>query len=660
VKFLVAVQLSKNDDDGCIVGNMHRFYAKYGTANHHIGDDYWHVIAANMRCSPTSGIAALHVLLQYPVKEVILTGFTFYDRNEDKKTLFRSPGYIKWGGEVDKSRPLRLHKIHLEREYFKNNLMQQEDRITVDSYISGMFRLTTTKVLNLSNRPSPAVVYKLNKTLAKLVNKKRVAIVGPSPHLMGEGVGKELDKYDTVCRVNELLPFGCEEDYGSRTDIIFHCCGGHSVPKLRDTLMAKPKVAKKVKLLVCTQDVQEDPDLGIPFHAVGHAYWMDMNTRVGIEASTGLLAVLLLLDQYNPKELLITGFSFYQQGLEPHQRHNPGYIKWGGDHSAKKAIPDNRLSQCTKRHQEPQKKFFQKLVQDKIKKIRLDSYLSGLLRLNIPNVLQLTKRVYAVYRVLYGADFLRESILSIINKVDKVFVFWTNKAFGDVTRCTYKGAVIQFPEKIDNVVQVAQEIQEQFPDKVEVIFDHWGVPDNQFTHLVNDRILPHHPKPDMVMFCEPDQIWREQQLELAFEEMAANGATMGIASQIELWRNFAWRVPERPKRISTVFWNLKGLSGVPTTGKSGQCEGGLRLKACVHNLGFCINPETMFWKHMLAIGFSQIIKDSEPNEDWYFGKWLTWNSNGNNKDLEIAKGRESNIPHAVRYDRVGLPEVLKA
>ena len=86
---------------------------------------------------------------------------------------------------------------------------------------------------------------------------------------------------------------------------------------------------------------------------------------------------------------------------------------------------------------------------------------------------------------------------------------------------------------------------------------------------------------------------------------------------------------------------------------------GHRLEAKVHNLGFCMSPQTMFWKHLLALGFCQKIKDSQPNENWYFDKWVGWNSNGNNKDLEITRGHESDIPYAVQYDKAELPEVLR-
>ena len=63
---------------------------------------------------------------------------------------------------------------------------------------------------------------------------------------------------------------------------------------------------------------------------------------------------------------------------------------------------------------------------------------------------------YAIYRCLYGEDFVQESIKSIEPYVDKIFVFWTNKAWGNATECTYKGRLVRFPEKFDNIVEKVQ------------------------------------------------------------------------------------------------------------------------------------------------------------------------------------------------------------
>ena len=55
-----------------------------------------------------------------------------------------------------------------------------------------------------------------------LFNNKRVALVGPSPHILGKNLGKFIDSFDTVVRVNEIgVINNLYKDYGSRTDVAF-------------------------------------------------------------------------------------------------------------------------------------------------------------------------------------------------------------------------------------------------------------------------------------------------------------------------------------------------------------------------------------------------------------------------------------------------------
>lgn len=59
---------------------------------------------------------------------------------------------------------------------------------------------------------------------------------------------------------------------------------------------------------------------------------------------------------------------------------------------------------------------------------------------------------YAIYRVLYGEDFLFDSIISILDYVDKIFIFWDDKPWAGVKEAHYKSQLIPLPSKIDNVV----------------------------------------------------------------------------------------------------------------------------------------------------------------------------------------------------------------
>ncbi len=123
--------------------------------------------------------------------------------------------------------------------------------------------------------------------------------------------------------------------------------------------------------------------------------------------------------------------------------------------------------------------------------------------------------IYAVYRCLYGEDFVQESIMSINDAVDKIFVFWDNTPWGDVTECVYKGQTVKFPKKFDKVVEKIKELNNP---KIELIYDHQDTADNQLTHFVNDIILPKYEKPSIILSLKVDHVFRSDQIKKAIEE----------------------------------------------------------------------------------------------------------------------------------------------
>ena len=59
--------------------------------------------------------------------------------------------------------------------------------------------------------------------LYEYFNNKTVAIVGPSSILEEQNKGKEIDKYDIVCKVGEMFNFK-NKNFGSRIDVLFNGC----------------------------------------------------------------------------------------------------------------------------------------------------------------------------------------------------------------------------------------------------------------------------------------------------------------------------------------------------------------------------------------------------------------------------------------------------
>lgn len=263
---------------------------------------------------------------------------------------------------------------------------------------------------------------------------------------------------------------------------------------------------------------------------------------------------------------------------------------------------------------------------------------------------------YAIYRVLYGEDFVQYSIRSILPYVDQIFVFWDDIPWGDVHSCVYRGERVIFPEKFDAAVERILDMNEP---KVILLYNHRFNNVNQFTYLVNEKIIPAYGKPEELLVIEVDSVFKKAEIEKAFTEFRQRNLRCAKTRQVEIWRGFDYRVPEREYRTGAVLWNLRDIEAMPPTQRQAEGEGMEILEAEIHNFGFAVSPKVMYWKHLTALAFSQAIGDCIPNEDWLEDKWLTWHPETNNKDLEISIGFEHVIPEAVPYDVSLLPEEIR-
>jgi len=636
------------------------------------GKPFWGDVAKLMGCSPNTGFLAILILMQYDIKELLISGFSFY---QDSKKLSHSSAYQKYGGEDDKSLPMDLHNQKPQIDCLKNFVLKKgRNKVVVDSYMNTTLGLNSKRVLNLDGLAHNLEAFQCREDLVSYLEGKRIALVGPAPYLAGRGLGKIIDGYDIVCRVNEVFPFGLESDYGSRTDIIFHCCGRPSMANFRKSLQKDLKITHGIKCVICPQvqsqryrpgivkydtvkNFESINEFDIPFYQVDKSYWTKMCSQVGVKttANTGLLSTIMLRENFDLKDLFITGFNFYEGGLQASQRHHSAYIEYGGDGNNKTTMKEDD-GQSDVAYQKKQKEYFISTLWSDT--IRLDTHLAKIVGREKESDVPVPSITYAVYRVLYGEDFIQESIKSILPFVDKVFVFWTNIPFGDIREVVYKGEKIIFPAKFDGVLGKVKKLQDKSKGKIELIYDHWGVPDNQVTHFVNERILPYYPRPDTVIFMEHDLVWKEEQLKKALMQFNSNGTEIAGSRQVELWRSTKYRIPER-KRYGAIFYNMNHLKELPVTGKNGSVKWILKLDAEVHNCGFCVSENAMYWKHLTGIAFAKTIKDSIPNENWYEDKWLNWDFKRNNENLEISKGYESDIPAAIPYDVKMLPEALK-
>lgn len=244
--------------------------------------------------------------------------------------------------------------------------------------------------------------YQKDEKLLNLLKGKRVAIVGPSPHLIGTGAGKEIDSYDLVCRVNEVHPTGYEEDYGNKTDIVFHNCGTRFIDVFAQRLLEKSIISKYLKYVICPCVKATGPDnwqgwpahivspvvanfnkiniFNIPFHWIGLHNYREIFGQVGTEPNAGQTAITMLL-KHDVEELLVTGFSFYAQGNHSSTSHRPGHTN--------KGLENEDIGEPGHK-QAPQKIYFKDyILKNHGHQLRLDSYISELLGCEHRNTLEL-------------------------------------------------------------------------------------------------------------------------------------------------------------------------------------------------------------------------------------------------------------------------------
>jgi hypothetical protein len=261
-------------------------------------------------------------------------------------------------------------------------------------------------------------------------------------------------------------------------------------------------------------------------------------------------------------------------------------------------------------------------------------------------------KIYALYRMYYGEDFIKPSIMSLLDHVDKIFIIVGERPFGNVTHFL-DGTKI--PYRMDSAEKIVYEIsQDQVKfngiDRIQIIQDNkfCGAPDNQFTQLYNIYIGPFHEDPDGVLLMETDMVWTPSNLQGFFYEFETSGHDSINSRQIEFWHNKDWRIPERRRWSAIMHKPMEGI--IPITGKSGQADSTVTASRYpVHNFGFCIKPRNMLLKVELAKAYGQSV-DAVPYENWYKEVWLDWHPETNNKNLEISKNYRNYIPYAEKCD----------
>ena len=159
------------------------------------------------------------------------------------------------------------------------------------------------------------------------IKHKTVIIVGPAGYLQGQGKGAWIDSFDLVARVNHAIPIAFPEDYGSRTDVLYHILShrGDNHKKICDRKEIETWRDHGLKWLISrhTAVSKRVRDMGpiingaFPWACMHHVFYGKLKQAIGSKTpNTGISAIMHMLS-VPIKSLTITGFDLYQTGVYP-------------------------------------------------------------------------------------------------------------------------------------------------------------------------------------------------------------------------------------------------------------------------------------------------------------------------------------------------------
>lgn len=263
------------------------------------------------------------------------------------------------------------------------------------------------------------------------------------------------------------------------------------------------------------------------------------------------------------------------------------------------------------------------------------------------------KRIAVYSSVLYGADFIAESIQSILPYVDHVYVVMMYAPWGNTEGVKYKNEWIPWPTRFDDTIERVVAVQS---DRVTIVGAQKATPWNRWGYAVNDIVKT---DADEVILLDPDCVFSKVEVHATFTDWHTHPEYQWAAPlQIELWRTPAWRVHRQRQMVLFLRGDMSAINFPDPPGPPVTHPKIHTLSSNVHNLGFCVSESTMLWKHLTAMAFSPVVGESIPDPEWFEKKWLSWDPVTNNKNLDISLGGADGIPRAVPYDVSLLPQSI--
>ena len=155
-----------------------------------------------------------------------------------------------------------------------------------------------------------------------IIRNQNVCIVGPANSLVGMNLGKTIDSYDIVIRINSGVPQEIDkEDIGSKTDILFHGLHEGQEKGMCGLFEGKLWKQKGIKFVVYPLHLSTDKQLinhyfsklnvNLPLVQTPKSSFLRLQSMLSARPTTGFSAIYSTLEA-KPKKLFVAGFTFFK------------------------------------------------------------------------------------------------------------------------------------------------------------------------------------------------------------------------------------------------------------------------------------------------------------------------------------------------------------